>query len=126
MNNNVVGITAKLKRLLGQNLSDFYPASSYLSYLGNILFDPMEHLALVEQTSVQTTIIADFLAVEKTQGANAIVEVDKDHILTRFLNDSASVMIVVGIDLVSAALNVQPDRELGARCCVGWSEYVDI
>lgn len=65
------------------------------------------------------------LTRQKPQCADAVVEVDKYETVVGLLDDFGAVVICIRVLRVAAALDVDPDGEVGAFVCVGGFEDVD-
>lgn len=65
------------------------------------------------------------LTGKESKGTDAVIEVDKDNVVTGLLNDFAAVIVAIRIVGVSAPLNEQPDREVGIRTGIPWPPDID-
>ena len=62
-----------------------------MSDLGDVLLDPLQHKALVKQTSIEIPIFLDVLSSEETKESDTVVEGDKDHVVFRSLDELCAV-----------------------------------
>lgn len=85
----------------------------------------MHHLALIQQTCVQGTVLADLLASQEAQRTDAVVEVDKDNVSTRGMDHFGAVVVVIRVVGVAATLDIEPDGQFGLGRCIGRLEDVD-
>lgn len=65
------------------------------------------------------------LAGKKTESAYAVVEVDEDEAFAGLLDDFGAIVVGVGVLGVAAALDVDPDGEVGVGGCAGGLVDVD-
>lgn len=65
------------------------------------------------------------LTRQKPQCADAVVEVDKDETVVGLLDDFGAVVVCIGVLRVAAALDVDPNGQVGMLVCVGGLEDVD-
>ena len=62
----------------------------------NVLLHPLHQSALVQEPDVQVAGFSYTLACKKAQSPDAIVEVDKDNVLTRLFDHLCAVPIGIG------------------------------
>ena len=79
-----------------------------------VFLDPFEKLALIEQADVQSSILLNFVASKESQRPGTIVEIDENNAMIRLYNNVCPVVVGVRVVRVSASLDVDPDRKLGA------------
>ena len=70
------------------------------TYLRDVLLDPFEEESLVKQTDVQISVLPYFLVGEEPPDSDPVVEVDKDDVPSRLLDDSRPVVVGVAICVV--------------------------
>lgn len=91
----------------------------------NILLDPVQQLALIQQANVHVAVSAHFRSGEKPQRPDAIVEIDQDDAGIGLNHEVRSVVVCIGIRHESAALDVHPDWKVRCWRRVGRGEHVD-
>jgi hypothetical protein len=95
------------------------------AYLLDVLLYPVEELPLVQQAGVEMAVPAHMFTGQEAEGADAVVEVYKDEAVAGLLDDLCAVVVCVAVGGVAAALDVDPDGEVGFGGCVGGLEDVD-
>lgn len=73
--------------------------------LTNVLLYPREYLALVQQTRIEVPISANILTGQEPEGADTIVEVDEDDVVSRLLDDFTAVEVEVRVVRVPTSLD---------------------
>lgn len=58
------------------------------TYLGDVFLDPFEEEALVKQADVQVPVLSHLLVGEEPPDSDAVVEVDKNNVPARLVDDS--------------------------------------
>lgn len=84
----------------------------------------MEELPLIEQPGVEVAISPDVFAGQEAEGADAVVEVYEDEAVAGLPDDVCAVVVCVAVGCVAAALDVDPDGEVGLGGCGGGLEDV--
>jgi hypothetical protein len=123
MNDNVIGISAELSK---SELSPIMERDEDSSYQVNVFLDPFQRETLVQQSGIQSTILLDLLACEKTESTNPVIEIDQDNVLVGFGDHIRTIVIGIRVCSIAAALDVKPDFELGSLGRVGGCEDIDI
>lgn len=82
----------------------------YKHYLLDVLFDPSEGFALVQQSGIQVPVLLDSLAGQEAKGTNTIIECYKYDRVTRFLYDLGSVVVGIRVLCVAPTLYEEPNR----------------
>lgn len=79
--------------------------------LVNVLLHPLEQLPLVTQAVVHAhgRVLCDLLASKKAVGADAVVEVDDNHIAIASVDEVSSVVVCITVDAEAASLNKDVD-----------------
>jgi hypothetical protein len=80
---------------------------------------------LIQKSRVKISILSHLFTREKSKGANAVVEIDKDETVIRLLDDFSAVVVGVGVLRIATALDVDPDGKVGVGVCSGWRKNVD-
>lgn len=95
------------------------------SELAYVLLHPVQRLSLIEEARIQVAVLPDILACQEAKGADAVVEVNKDNVMARALDNLAPVEVRVRVISIPAALGEQPDRQVEISRCIGRLEHVD-
>ena len=97
-----------------------------LTYLCNVLLDPLKQLSLVQKADIQVAILDYFLSGKKPKDSNAVVEIDNDNRPVRADNESSAVVICVVIGRVASARDINVHRKLRRRRGVRRGPDIDI
>lgn len=96
--------------------------SKYETYLFDVGLYPLQELALILQTVVQTQGLVghNLFACEESIGSNAVVEVDYYNFVVRGANQMRSVQVCIAVIVEASTLNEDINRQLALGCCMGW------
>src|SRR3569833_495612 len=95
---------------------------SSCTYRCNVLLDPLQALDLVLETVVQAPVVHNLSALQETERANSVVDLD-DHDATE-RSQLAAVEVGIGVGLEAAALDEVQNRQFRLRRSVGRSKDV--
>jgi hypothetical protein len=91
----------------------------------DVLLNPSEQEALVEQTGIEVTVRSDVLAGQETPETDAVVEVDVDEVLVRRGDEAGAVPVGISVLGVAAALNEDHDGQFHICRGIGGRPDVD-
>ncbi len=95
------------------------------TYLADVFLHPLQELPLIQEASIQRTVLANLGAGQEAEDADAVVEVDKDDVAAALLDHLGPVEVAIIVAGVAAALDKEPDWELGRGGGIGGLEDVD-
>lgn len=70
------------------------------TYLGDVLLDPFHEESLVKEADVQVSVLPHPLIGEETPDPDPVVEVDKDYVAARLLDDGRPIVVGVAVCFV--------------------------
>ena len=73
-----------------------------------MLLHPFQSLPLIQQTSIEISVLADLLAGQKTKGPDTVVEIDEDDTIIGPVHDLGTVEVCILITCVAASLDKEP------------------
>lgn len=75
----------------------------------NILPRPLQCFLLIKEPNIQIAILSYLLTGQKSERADTIIDLNKNHAEIRFGDDLRSIKVPVRIRSITAALNEKPD-----------------
>lgn len=63
-----------------------------LAYLGNVILHPFEQLPLIQQASIEVSILLDLRTRQETESAHAVVEVHIDDVVSGLPNHMCAIV----------------------------------
>ena len=96
------------------------------AYLADVLLYPMQQKTLIEDTSIERSVLSNLFAVQKAKDADAVAKVEVHNVAAALTDDLGAIVVGISIIPVATALDKDPDWQLGLGRCVGWLEDVDV
>lgn len=76
--------------------------------LGDVLLNPLQHQALIQETCVQVSVFPDFFAGEEPPQTDSIVEVDKNNVSIRYIDELRPIPVRIRVLCVAYCLLDSP------------------